>query len=334
MSDEECEDRKPVTLLNTEEQADASDESPQKAHGAVLRRTRADHSAENNSDGAAVRTGETDIRLIHEVRRHPCIYNPQHPHNRDPLVKEKTWQQIAQNIDVCPEYCKLRWKSIRDRFVKTQKEIRVNGMNGYRKTLKPYRFTHYLGFLKKHLRKQNRPPSYPYPGESKGVHDQDSSLSITDITKVEEDDDDEDDDDDLLQGWSAMEDSNEDVSQQSSHHTSSDQQHLNNGQHSGASISVPSISVPSTDMGNERVLSYLDSVPSLTTLPNNTSTPVPSSSPASHSFSLHQEAERFDEVMHFLVSLAPAMRRLPPHQQSLARIKIQSVLHDLEFSGR
>ncbi|XP_030609361.1 uncharacterized protein LOC115797015 [Archocentrus centrarchus] len=44
-----------------------------------------------------------------------------------------------------------------------------------------------------------------------------------------------------------------------------------------------------------------------------------------------KERAQRDDTTHFLLSLAPAMRRLPPPKQSWIRIKIQELLHEAEF---
>ena len=41
----------------------------------------------------------------------------------------------------------------------------------------------------------------------------------------------------------------------------------------------------------------------------------------------------YDDVSYFLLSLAPALRRLPPRKQSLAKINIQTMLHEVEFDN-
>ncbi|ROL42984.1 Transcription factor Adf-1 [Anabarilius grahami] len=45
-----------------------------------------------------------------------------------------------------------------------------------------------------------------------------------------------------------------------------------------------------------------------------------------------REREEKDETYHFLMSLAPAMRRLPPEKQSWLKIKILEMFHEVEFS--
>lgn len=45
-----------------------------------------------------------------------------------------------------------------------------------------------------------------------------------------------------------------------------------------------------------------------------------------------REQEEEDETYHFVMSLAPAMRRLPSEQQSWLKIQIQEMVHEVEFS--
>ena len=45
-----------------------------------------------------------------------------------------------------------------------------------------------------------------------------------------------------------------------------------------------------------------------------------------------QERQNLDEEDHFGYQIAAVMRRLPIQKRSLAKIKIQQLLHEIEFS--
>ncbi|XP_046386266.1 uncharacterized protein LOC124156024 [Ischnura elegans] len=64
-----------------------------------------------------------DRRLIAEIRNHPLLYDPGVPENRDVNAKESTWNYIGKTLGYTVRECKMRWKSLRERFARERKKI-------------------------------------------------------------------------------------------------------------------------------------------------------------------------------------------------------------------
>ncbi|KAG8226952.1 hypothetical protein J437_LFUL004670 [Ladona fulva] len=64
-----------------------------------------------------------DIKLIAEIKNHPLLYDPGVPENRDMNAKESTWTFIAKSLGYSVRECKMRWKSLRERFARERKKI-------------------------------------------------------------------------------------------------------------------------------------------------------------------------------------------------------------------
>ncbi|XP_063952520.1 uncharacterized protein LOC129257771 [Lytechinus pictus] len=268
-----------------------------------------------------------DDQLIEEVKKNPCIYDPAHMYARDSFLKETTWRQIASTLNVAPEYCKLRWKSLRDRYVKTQKEERRRRESGIHKLSKPYRYAKQLAFLRNFSRGINN-----YDEMSAMIAYGNGDVPSEHPDSGHEIEEDEGSSGTIEQGWAAAEGYMSSPS--SSHHTSNDH-HITNNVKEQSSHKRKTLAIPA----NDYVMNYLgmegeNGPPAKRSAQ---SQPSPSTSDdrgtLNHAPLVGEDPEQsYDEVFHFLVSLAPAMRRLSAQKQSLARIKIQTVLHELEFS--
>ncbi|XP_071449437.1 uncharacterized protein [Hetaerina americana] len=64
-----------------------------------------------------------DRKLIAEIKSHPLLYDPGVPENRDVNAKESTWAFIAKSLGYTVRECKMRWKSLRERFARERKKI-------------------------------------------------------------------------------------------------------------------------------------------------------------------------------------------------------------------
>lgn len=168
----------------------------------------------------------------------------------------------------------------------------------------------------------------------KDVHDEEQSSFAEDVR-----DDDEDGEiiEAVEQGWATADGY---ISSASSHHTNSNNMHhhrlTNNVKHQSPRKSPKKRQhIPA----NEYVTNYLglgaQDGPAAKRSTQSQSSSSTSEAPEdlnNASLTGEDHEQKYDEVLHFLMSLAPAMRRLPTKKQSLARIKIQTVLHELEFS--
>lgn len=69
------------------------------------------------------------MRLCEEVQRCPCLYDGSLTHNRDVEKDSNLWREIAKNLGVSESVCWIKWKSLRDKFVKTRKRLQLKRRN-------------------------------------------------------------------------------------------------------------------------------------------------------------------------------------------------------------
>ena len=68
---------------------------------------------------------ETDVILIETVRKYPSVWNMALKEYKDTTVKENAWTSILKEVMSSKDDCKKRWKTLRDRFVRELKVIKV-----------------------------------------------------------------------------------------------------------------------------------------------------------------------------------------------------------------
>ncbi|KAM4574686.1 uncharacterized protein V3H82_009311 isoform 1-T1 [Fundulus diaphanus] len=64
-------------------------------------------------------------RLIMEVQKRSVLYDPAHPSYKDNSEKEKAWLEIAKVLGNSVDFCKNRWRNLRDVFVRNNKRIQL-----------------------------------------------------------------------------------------------------------------------------------------------------------------------------------------------------------------
>ncbi|KAK4291209.1 hypothetical protein Pmani_035943 [Petrolisthes manimaculis] len=55
-------------------------------------------------------------KLIHEVSRSSCIWNPSHTQHNDRIFIAQQWERIGDQLNVSGENAKKRFKNLRDQF--------------------------------------------------------------------------------------------------------------------------------------------------------------------------------------------------------------------------
>lgn len=65
------------------------------------------------------------MRLCEEVQRCPCLYDGSLTHNRDVEKDSNLWREIAKNLGVSESAGRIKWKSLRDKLVKTRKRLQL-----------------------------------------------------------------------------------------------------------------------------------------------------------------------------------------------------------------
>ncbi|XP_053712090.1 uncharacterized protein LOC128753917 [Synchiropus splendidus] len=84
-------------------------------------------------------------RLIEEVESHSILYDTTHPFYKDNGRKEKAWAAIAEVMDVDPDLCKAKWRTLRDGFVKSRKKASSNGLH------REWKFKDIMAFLSPYI---------------------------------------------------------------------------------------------------------------------------------------------------------------------------------------
>ncbi|XP_028316574.1 transcription factor Adf-1-like [Gouania willdenowi] len=59
--------------------------------------------------------------LILEIENHRILYDPSHPFYKDAHKKEVAWNTIAEVIGEDVDLCKVKWRALRDSFVRSKK---------------------------------------------------------------------------------------------------------------------------------------------------------------------------------------------------------------------
>ncbi|KAK6169974.1 hypothetical protein SNE40_018480 [Patella caerulea] len=64
-----------------------------------------------------------DERLVALVRDHPMVYDSKHKEYKNKKMKEEIWKSVGQELGYLGDDCQYRWRVIRDRYVKKKKEM-------------------------------------------------------------------------------------------------------------------------------------------------------------------------------------------------------------------
>lgn len=91
------------------------------------------------SDNAKYHSTMTDERLIREIEKRRMFYDTKDLFYKDNVVKEKEWASLAKALGLEVDFCKSRWKALRDGFVKAK-----NAQKEHRYAEKLYFLTPYL----------------------------------------------------------------------------------------------------------------------------------------------------------------------------------------------
>ncbi|KAL1516156.1 hypothetical protein ABEB36_000075 [Hypothenemus hampei] len=67
-------------------------------------------------------THADDEVLINHVREFPCIYDHENKDFKDYQIRENVWNQIGVVLSKSSDECKLRWKNIRDNYLKNKRK--------------------------------------------------------------------------------------------------------------------------------------------------------------------------------------------------------------------
>ncbi|XP_064164969.1 uncharacterized protein LOC135239896 [Anguilla rostrata] len=246
-----------------------------------------------------------DEKLILAVYEYPELYNSTLPIYRNLDRKADAWRKIGALVGLSADEAKRKWKNLRDRYIKEIKVDRTRGGAG-RATHKQWRFQHFLEFLKPFVRDRQR-----RAGDR--VEGQDYSATS-----------DEGDDKRRLNLPAKLE--------------------------PRRAPKLEPVPVPVPQLAQ---LTQLALVTQLTPIPppRSLTLPMPGSAPGSTltlapaqsssgpvARNTYRKRKRSDsgdlltdEDELFLLSLAPAMKRLSPQKRCQAKIRMQQIMFEVEF---
>ncbi|XP_067269568.1 uncharacterized protein [Pseudorasbora parva] len=111
-----------------------------------------------------------DESLCEEVRKYPHLYNPSLKDYKDAYMGSNSWREIAQALRKDEVYCRQRWKSLRDRYVKAAKVLK--GKSGVAGGNKTPRIVFMLGWLSEFIKHRETDSNdeklneFSYPSDS------------------------------------------------------------------------------------------------------------------------------------------------------------------------
>lgn len=96
---------------------------------------------------------ESDIRLIEQVQRAPCLYDSRNPDFRLANKKEQQWDQVAELLGMTQWEARKRWTCLRDRYVRELKQTVLHpGRNKFGKSS----FFQQMDFLRAYVKKRKQ----------------------------------------------------------------------------------------------------------------------------------------------------------------------------------
>lgn len=69
--------------------------------------------------------------LIEEVRKFPALWDNSNPLHKNRLAIANCWLAVSATLHKNPKVCKLRWKSTKDRFVRSMRVVKREGSGDY-----------------------------------------------------------------------------------------------------------------------------------------------------------------------------------------------------------
>ncbi|KAJ0177481.1 hypothetical protein K1T71_007490 [Dendrolimus kikuchii] len=65
------------------------------------------------------------MKLIDEIKEHPCLWDPSDPNYNERYTISKTWIKISEDMDLPADFLRAKWKNLRDMYVKLLKKCRT-----------------------------------------------------------------------------------------------------------------------------------------------------------------------------------------------------------------
>ncbi|XP_061392049.1 transcription factor Adf-1-like [Musca vetustissima] len=275
--------------------------------------TRTPQIRKRRSTGKLVVLNEEE--LIHQVQLRPILYDRTLKSFRKSSLRQMHWQEVSDVMGATTDECRRRWRSLRDSFAKHYKQVQRTEDEHTRNKHRKWVFYDQMSFM------------IPYMDNA--------SYSLDDHL-IEEFGDNSDD-----QSIHCETSSTAVLEQaQGNQNTTKMENHIEQ-RHSNDHVQQNTVSVQATDFmpvpEETEVMDHHHShhqhhTPNRYRVNqngeyknrNNEETPSYYASPNNY----------FDSDEKFLLSCAPAMRRLTNRQNAIARLQIQQLLFDIEFGNR
>lgn len=105
-------------------------------------------------------------RLCEEVQRHPCLYDLSSRDYKDTEKVSNSWKEIAQTLGVNESACRLKWKSLREKFVRARKKLHLKRRSSAAGRLVSVpRIYSFLGWLSAFVRHRDLKSTFPEKAE-------------------------------------------------------------------------------------------------------------------------------------------------------------------------
>ncbi|XP_013115953.2 transcription factor Adf-1 [Stomoxys calcitrans] len=237
--------------------------------------------------------------LIHQVHLRPILYDRTLKSFRKPSMRLLHWQEVSDAMGATTGECRRRWRSLRDAFAKHYKQIQRTEDEHVRNKHRKWVFYDQMAFM------------IPY---------MDNASYALDDHLIEEFGDNSDDQSVHCE-TTVIAPSQETENNKLS---SSIEEHNDNHAHQNT------VSVQATDfmpVPEETVVVSKENFDFTRAQTHHTMA-------SHHHTSCSNALHCYDSDEKFLLSCAPAMRRLTNRQNARARLEIQQILFDIEFGNR
>lgn len=243
-------------------------------------------------------------QLILEVQKHDSLYNPENPTYRIAEKNNTIWSIIGAQLNISGAECKVKWKGLRDAYVKKRKLLKTASSQAVRR-VKKWKHFQSMSFLDAYIRdtSNNMTADLLEGDEDRCSFSDDKEHDIEDINGNEEDEIQESEVDSVLEISVSKTVSDKGRSSVSYSSTPSPVQKPAKQQKDKDTKMVPI---------GQLVVDYNEQKRKSDT----------------HIDIHHKPSPDEDEL--FMLSLLPTLRRLPPPEKALAKFKIHELLFRAE----
>ncbi|XP_031624722.1 uncharacterized protein LOC116341663 [Contarinia nasturtii] len=242
-------------------------------------------------------------KLISEVQNRSILYDKALKGYRKPAIRETAWQEVATALESTVDECKKRWRSLRDAFMKQYKMYSRGDSN----TKKRWLFYEQMEFLA---------PYFEHPDEKFDGADYIETITA-ECESVDKN---------SINQQMVCINSDGEYQTQIEVDEYSEEQLEEEGLDSSQYITVIN------KKGENSSVHYISAPNSHSSVNNDIQNQSPPRQQGKVQAQAHTgRASNDDPDERFLLSCLPALKRLPNKKNSLAKVKIQQILFEIEF---